>query len=264
MAESGEDEAAATKLMKNWWASLTPDDPRRASEHYNQIDGQNGRPGVVYFGDNLRSPNPRPNLCYDLLHPATGKPVNMHPNGWACEEPRMTELVSEGRIKFGPDETTRPTFKRYLDETSTQTVLPVFYMDRRAASKRLDSLLGKGVFPFPKDENVIARWINLVTQSNPDSLVLDFFAGSGTTGHAVMNLNAADGGNRRYILVQLDERVDKDGYETIADIARERLRRAGKQIASKQSSDAAPIDIGFRSYRLASSNVKAWMVPLTS
>ncbi len=152
----------------------------------------------------------------------------------------MTELVSEGRIKFGPDETTRPTFKRYLDETSTQTVLPVFYMDRRAASKRLDSLLGKGVFPFPKDENVIARWINLVTQSNPDSLVLDFFAGSGTTGHAVMNLNAADGGNRRYILVQLDERVDKDGYETIADIARERLRRAGKQIASKQSSDAPP------------------------
>ncbi|MGW5133950.1 site-specific DNA-methyltransferase [Streptomyces sp. NPDC004135] len=257
-ADSGEDEAAATKLMKNWWASLTPDDPRRASEHYNQIDGKNGRPGVVYFGDNLRSPNPRPNLCYDLLHPATGKPVNMHPNGWACEEPRMMELVSQGRIKFGPDETTRPTFKRYLDETSTQTVLPVFYMDRRAASKRLDALLGKGVFSFPKDENVIARWIDLVTQSNPDSLVLDFFAGSGTTGHAVMNLNAADGGNRRYILVQLDERVDKDGYDTIADITRERLRRAGKQIASKQSPDAAPIDTGFRSYRLASSNVKAW------
>ncbi|MFK4121382.1 site-specific DNA-methyltransferase [Streptomyces longwoodensis] len=257
-ADSGEDEVIATKLMRKWWASLAPNDPRRASEHYNQIDGNSGRPGVVYFGDNLRSPNPRPNLCYDLPHPTTGKPANMHPNGWACEKPRMTQLVAEGRIKFGPDETTRPTFKRYLDETSTQTVLPVFYMDRRAASKRLDSLLGKGVFPFPKDENVIARWIDLVTQSNPDVLVLDFFAGSGTTGHAVMDLNAADGGNRRYILVQLDESVDKDGYDTIADITRERLRRAGKQIAGKQTSDAAHIDTGFRSYHLASSNVKPW------
>ncbi|MEU9667745.1 site-specific DNA-methyltransferase [Streptomyces bobili] len=257
-ADSGEDEVIATKLMRKWWASLAPNDPRRASEHYNQIDGNSGRPGVVYFGDNLRSPNPRPNLCYDLPHPTTGKPANMHPNGWACEKPRMTQLVAEGRIKFGPDETTRPTFKRYLDETSTQTVLPVFYMDRRAASKRLDSLLGKGVFPFPKDENVIARWIDLVTQSNPDVLVLDFFAGSGTTGHAVMDLNAADGGNRRYILVQLDESVDKDGYDTIADITRERLRRSGKQIAGKQSSDAVHIDTGFRSYHLASSNVKPW------
>ena len=170
----------------------------------------------------------------------------------------MTELVSEGRIRFGPNETIRPTFKRYLDETSTQTVLPVFYTDRRAASKRLDALLGKGVFPYPKDENVIARWIDLVTRSNPNSLVLDFFAGSGTTGHSVMNLNAADGGKRRYILVQLDEAVDKDGYDTIADITRERLRRASKQIASKQSLDTAPIDTGFRSYRLATSNIKPW------
>jgi len=257
-ADSGEDEAVATKLMRKWWAGLAAEDPRRASEHYNQIDGNNGRPGVVYFGDNLRSPNPRPNLCYDVLHPVTGKPTNMHPNGWAYEQPRMAQLLTEGRIKFGSDETTRPTYKRYLDETSTQSVLPVFYTDRRAASKRLDSLMGKGVFTFPKDETVIARWIDLVTQSNPEALVLDFFAGSGTTGHAVMDLNAADGGNRRYILVQLDESVDTDGYDTIADITRERLRRAGKQVASKRTLDTADLDTGFRSYRLASSNVKAW------
>ncbi|WP_406112834.1 site-specific DNA-methyltransferase [Kitasatospora purpeofusca] len=259
-ADSGEDEAVATKQMKAWWAGLAPEDPRRASEHYSQIDGNSGRPGVVYFGDNLRSPNPRPNLCYELLHPVTGKPANMHPNGWVYEQTRMTQLLAEGRIRFGLDETTRPTVKRYLDETSTQTALPVFYTDRRAASKRLDELLGKDVFTFPKDEKVIARWIDLVTQSNPDALILDFFAGSGTTGHAVMDLNAADGGNRRYALIQLDESVEKDGYDTIADITRERLRRAGRQIASKQTRDAADTDIdtGFRSYRLASSNVKAW------
>ncbi|MFV2175548.1 site-specific DNA-methyltransferase [Actinomadura sp. LOL_016] len=256
--DSGEDEAIATKLMRKWWDSIAADDPRRSSEHYNQVDGNSGRPGVVYFGDNLRSPNPRPNLCYDLPHPVTGKPANMHPNGWVYEKSRMMALVAEGRIKFGTDEKARPTFKRYLDETSTQTVMPVFYMDRRAASKRLESLVGKGIFPFPKDENVIARWIDLVTQSNPDALVLDFFAGSGTTGHAVMDLNAADGGNRRYILVQLDEPVDKDGYDTIADITRERLRRACRKLAEKQTLDTADIDTGFRSYRLASSNIRAW------
>lgn len=255
---SGGDEIEATRLMRDWWSRLSPDDPRRASAHYSHVDGNNGRPGVVYFSSDLRSPNPRPNLCYEVLHPVTGNPVNMHPNGWACEPARMTQLLAEGRIKFGPDETTRPTLKRYLDETSTQSVLPVFYADRRAASKRLATLLGKEVFDFPKDETVIARWIDLVTQSKRDALVLDFFAGSGSTGHAVMDLNAADGGNRRYILVQLDEAVDKNDYATIADITRERLRRAGQQIASKRSSDPAPIDTGFRSYRLASSNVKAW------
>ncbi|SIO89474.1 site-specific DNA-methyltransferase [Nocardiopsis sp. JB363] len=256
--DSGENESDATKIMKEWWKSLDPNDPRRASEHYNQVDGNSGRPGVVYFRSDLRSPNPRANLCYDLLHPETKQPVNMHPNGWAFEKSRMTQMLTEGRIRFGSDETTRPTLKRYLDETSTQSVLPVFYMDRRAASKRLDSLLGKGIFTFPKDESVIARWVNLVTQSKPETLVLDFFAGSGSTGHAVMDLNAADGGNRRYILVQLDELIDRDGYKTIADITRERLRRAGAQIASKLTLDTAHVDTGFRSYRLASSNVKPW------
>ncbi|MFH8760775.1 DNA methyltransferase, partial [Streptomyces atroolivaceus] len=138
--------------------------------------------------------------------------------------------------------------------TNTSTV----EKKRTSASKSLDSLLGAGVFDFPKDVNVLSRWLGLVTEGSKDALVLDFFAGSGSTGQAVMELNAADSGNRRYILVQLDESVDKDGYDTIADITRERLRRAGQQIATKQAPEAADIDTGFRSYRLASSNVRAW------
>lgn len=256
--QSGENEAEATRLMKDWWKSLAPDDERRASEHYDHVDGRNGRPGVVYFPDNIRSPSPRANLRYPLLHPVTGKPCNMHPNGWVYEESRMGQLVEDGRIKFGADETKRPTVKRYLDETSTQAVLPVFYTDRRAASSRLESLLGSDVFPHPKDETVLARWIDLVAQSNQKALVLDFFAGSGTTGHAVMDLNSADGGHRRYILVQLEEPVGRDGYDTIADIARERLRRAGAQIAAKRTLDVPEVDTGFRSYRLDTSNVRAW------
>src|SRR5690606_10262090 len=122
----------------------------------------------------------------------------------------------ESRVKFGPDETTRPTMKRYLDETSTQTVMPTFYADRRAASNRLRALLGEAVFDFPKDERVLARWIKLVTQSAPDALILDFYAGSGSTAHAVMDLNASDGGQRRYILVQLSESLTHDEYKSIA------------------------------------------------
>jgi adenine-specific DNA-methyltransferase len=89
-------------------------------------------------------------------------------------------------------------------------------------------------------------------------VILDFFAGSGSTGHAVMDLNAVDGGSRRYILIQLDEPVNKDSYTTIADIMRERLRRAGRHILAKRTLDAQDVDTGFRSFRLAPSNVKAW------
>jgi adenine-specific DNA-methyltransferase len=134
----------------------------------------------------------------------------------------------------------------------------VFEKKRTGASTAFEALLGEGVFDFPKDVNVLSRWIDLVTQSNPEALVLDFFAGSGSTGHAVMDLNTADGGRRRYILVQLDESVDREDYDTITEIARERLRRAGTQIATNRALEAQEIDTGFRSYRLGSSNVRAW------
>ena len=257
-ASSGGDEEKATREFRAWWATLPSDDPRRGSAHYNRVDGDQGRPGAVYFASDLRKPAPTSTSRYEILHPATGKPVSMHPNGWSPAPARMKELLSQGRVRFGADETTRPTLKTYLDEASTQTALPVFYADRRAASVRLEALIGSDVFSYPKDENVLARWIDLVTCSNPDALVLDFFAGSGSTGHAVMDLNAADGGHRRYILVQLDEEVGRDGYDTIADITRERLRRAGKKIAENPTLESAGIDLGFRSYRLGSSNLKPW------
>lgn len=256
--ESGHVEEDANTLFRQWWSQLPPDDPRRSSAHYNRVDGHSGRPGVAYFGADLRKPAPTSTSRYDLVHPTTGKPVSMHPNGWSPAPATMEVLLREGRIKFGPDETTRPTLKTYLDEASTQSVVPVFYADRRSASVRLAQLLDAGVFEYPKDEMVLARWINLVSTERSDALVLDFFAGSGSTGHAVMDLNASDGGSRQYILVQLDEKVGKDGFETIADITRERLRRAGKKIAENLTLEAADIDLGFRSYRLAPSNLRPW------
>ena len=102
---------------------------------------------------------------------------------------------------------------------------------------------------------VLARWFGAITRDNPDAVILDFFAGSGSTGHAVMDLNAADGGHRRYILVQLDEAVDHPDYDTIASIARERLRRAGAQAKQAAGLLGADLDVGFRSLHVATTNM---------
>jgi adenine-specific DNA-methyltransferase len=122
-------------------------------------------------------------------------------------------------------------------------------------SKKVDDLLGHGVFDYPKDTAVLARWIGAITRDDPDALILDFFAGSGSTGQAVMELNAADGGHRRYILVQLDEASDHPEYETIASIARERLRRAGAQAKEAAGLLEAEVDFGFRSLHVATTNM---------
>ncbi|PWC05237.1 site-specific DNA-methyltransferase [Agromyces badenianii] len=252
-AESGHDNTRATAAFREWWR--TGPQTESGLTNYNEID-EDGR---VFRRDNLRSPNPRPNLQYDLPHPETGLPVKMHPNGWVYSQDRMNALAAEGRILFGKSHEQTASFKRFLDESGDQAIRPTFTQDRASASDALAALLGSGVFDYPKDSGVIARWINAVTQSKRDALVLDFFAGSGSTGHAVMDLNSDDGGDRRYILVQLDEAVvDKDGYETIADITRERLRRAGAKIARNLTLESAGIDLGFRSYRLASSNLRPW------
>ncbi|MBN6811533.1 site-specific DNA-methyltransferase [Kocuria indica] len=252
---AGHDPEAASRRLRQWWASLPSDDPRRGSQHYNQVDGEDGRPGEVFFGDNMRKPAPTSTSRYDIIHPVTGKPVNMHPNGWAYAPENMKRLLAEGRVKFGPDETTRPTMKRYLDETSTQTVMPTFYADRRSASNRLAQLLGESIFDYPKDEQVLARWISLVTENDPEALVLDFFAGSGSTGHAVMDLNARDGGQRRYILVQLGEPIEHTSYATIADVSRERLRRSARKGSEDAGLVAANLDVGFRALRVDTTNM---------
>lgn len=252
--DSGRDPAAATTILQNWWKSAPQDIAKGlgGSRGYREIDER----GRVFARDNLSSPNLRENLMYDLPHPVTGLPVRMYPNGWRYSRETMDQKIAEGRIVFGDDESVSPRYKRFLDDD--QPIRPVFERDRAAAGLYLRRLLGSDVFEYPKDHTVLAKWIKSVSEANSDAVVLDFFAGSGSTGHAVMDLNAADGGRRRYILVQLDEPVGKDGFDTIADIARERLRRAGAQIAAKWTLDAQEIDTGFRSYRLAASNVRPW------
>ena len=192
------DPAKATREFRRWLREHR-DVLSDGVARYNSIDS-NGR---VYFAGDLRKPEPTPNSRYDLLHPVTGKPVKMHPNGWVYVRERMERLVENDRILFGPDHTSTAYYKRYLDEQTSETVSSVFERDRRASTAYLKSILGDGRFPNPKDVSVLMRWFRLAAPR--DSVILDFFGGSGTTTEAVIRLNAEDGGTRQSILVTNNE-----------------------------------------------------------
>ncbi|CCI53553.1 site-specific DNA-methyltransferase [Nostocoides jenkinsii] len=247
--ESGHDAKRATELFRAWWRSKP--DVEAGLKAYSEID----QSGQIYTRDNLASPNPRENLMYDVHHPVTGQPVPMHENGWRLSREAMAQRIEQGRILFGADHSTTPRFKRLLSDMETQAIRPVVSQERAPASDALARLLGGKYFDYPKDTGVLATWINATTSTDKNAVIMDFFAGSGSTGHAVMEMNAADGGHRRYILVQLDEAADHPDYETIASIARERLRRAGASLKQGAGLLSVDLDFGFRSLQVDTSNM---------
>ncbi|TDL42481.1 site-specific DNA-methyltransferase [Kocuria rosea] len=154
---------------------------------------------------------------YDVLHPTTGLPCAVPTGGWRFPDPlKMQEEIAADRIYFGPDHTTQPAGLVRLEDFSTQVAESVFIQDRNGAPKHLDTLLGSKRFPFPKDYNVLMRFIRLMAGS--DAVILDFFGGSGSTMEAVIRLNAEDGGTRQAILVTNNE---------LAAVDDAKLRKAG-------------------------------------
>ena len=154
--------------------------------------------------------------------------------------------------------------RRYLHETDRMTPQSVFYQPARSASERLGRMIGQNVFDFPKDETVIEKFVEMATSiGDPEAIILDFFAGSGTTANAVLDLNKQDGGNRKFILVQLPEPTGREDYSTIGDITKERVRRVIKKLNDDDTSKldlegAKGQDRGFRVFKLAESNFKPW------
>ncbi|MBD3926091.1 site-specific DNA-methyltransferase [Nocardioides cavernae] len=210
-AEADGNATLATTAFRSWIRSnrgrLTDGVAR-----YNAIDSA----GRVFFAGDLSSPNPRPNLRYDLVHPHTGLPVKMNPNGWRTSREAMDKLLADDRVLFGVDHTSTAYYKRFLSDQTQETVGSVFERDRRASGLHLKKVLGEGRFPNPKDHEVIARWLRIA--GHADDVVLDFFGGSGTTAEAVMRLNEEDGGTRRCILVTNNEAAAADA---------KKLRKAG-------------------------------------
>lgn len=196
-AEAGGDEGAATAAMRAWFKAQPRDSPVQALSRNVWF-----LPDGTLCGDaDTRSPNPRPNLQYDLLHPVTGRPCRMHPNGWAYSRETMERMIAEGRIIFRENDIVR--FKRPLEDSAGSVVQSVFERLRTHAGRHLEAVLGGKRFPFPKDHEVLMRWIRLAAPRG--AVVLDFFGGSGTTTEAVMRLNEEDGGTRQSILVTNNE-----------------------------------------------------------
>lgn len=186
----------------------------------------------------LKDEASRPNLHYDLINPKTSINYGRPKMGWRYDIKTMTKLISEDRIIWPESEEGRPRRKVFLSDISE--VLPGFSsivgndLFTRDGTKEIDDLFEKRYFDFPKSSKLISDFINQT--SGKSDLILDFFAGSGTTAQAVMELNRQDGGNRKYVCVQLPELCEekseafKAGYSTIADLSKERIRRAAKKI----------------------------------
>ena len=204
-----------SQKLQEWFSSLEKKNPSWQHRHYNQID-QNG----CFFPSDI-SPVGGNGGTYEIQHPLTGKPVRKPRRGWRfADRKQMEEAIAQDRVCFGIDEGTVPTIKAYLHETEMQTINSVFYQDRRGAAINLRGIMGKDVFPFPKDHRVLVRILEAVSDKN--SIVLDSFAGSGTTAHAVLELNKEDGGNRKFILVECEDYANS--------VTAERVRRAIKGI----------------------------------
>ncbi|MED4990635.1 site-specific DNA-methyltransferase [Parageobacillus toebii] len=206
----------------------------------------------------------RPNLYYPITDPATGITYECNPNRvWAYEKSRMQKYIEEGKIIFPKNGQGTPMYKRYKSEVKS-TKKPfssiIETQINALATKELREILGGQYFDFPKSVDLISQLISQGCEQN--DIILDFFSGSATTAHAVMQLNAEDGGNRKFIMVQLPEPIDekseayKAGYKNICDIGKERIRRAGEKIV--QETGKTDLDIGFKVFKLDSSNVKTW------
>ena len=254
----GSDWQAIHKEALRWYKQFPESNPISNSKHYSWMD-ENG----VYFPDNISGPN-FGQYVYDVTHPATGKICKVPASGWRFPEATMKERIAAGLVHFGTDETTVPNNKTYLKDTLYQSIASVKYKDGRVASKKLAALLGGNIFNNPKDEDLIQGLIEACVNKQEGSLILDFFSGSATTAHAVMQLNAKDEDCRRFIMVQLPEPCDekseayKVGYKNICEIGKERIRRAGEKVKEDAGLAGQNLDVGFRVYKLDSSNVKAW------
>jgi adenine-specific DNA-methyltransferase len=250
----------ASDSLKKWYKGLPEDHPANDIDHYSWID----KHGVYFAADISRGGGGGPK--WEIINPYTGETVKTPERGWAYSnlEDLLKDINNE-KIHFNGSNV--PCKKSYLKENEFQLIETVFYKDRRGSSKRLRSLMAGNYFDFPKDEFVLRDKIKCFTDL--DSIVLDFFAGSGTTAHAVMQLNAEDGGKRKFICVQLPEPTDEKseahlaGYKTISEITKERIRRAGEKIKSELKEDLFSkevkiLDVGFRAFKLDSSNIRAW------
>lgn len=272
----GDDDESVQMDLRRFYKALPRDHPSKKLSRYRNVD-KNG----VWRDDNMSWPGGG-GPTYEVLHPVTGQPCKIPDGGWRFStQEKMQEMIDSGRVMFREDETEPPIRKTYLVRIDNEDVAPqqdsneagsqvagsYFYRSALQASNLMMDMFGKKVFDNPKDLDVLSRWVKYVTQPAEKAIILDFFAGSGTTAHAVMKANVEDEGNRCYIQVQLPEPVDTStsagknaaelGYNTISELAQARIKKALCEI---KEAGVSSIDGGFRTYRLADTNFAKWQL----
>ena len=244
----------ARKEYKDW---VNQQDLTGGEKAYNQIDdnGDVFRPVSMAWPNKKKAPE---DYFIPLIHPVTGKECPVPERGWRNPPATMQELLKSGLIIFGPDEKTQPTRKYRLNDNLFENIPSLLYYGGSD-----DALLADLKIPFDKPVQVAKRLIQSICKN--DDILIDFFAGSCTAAHALMLLNAEDGANRRFIMVQLPEECDekseakKLGYSVVSEIGKNRIRRAAKKIREEFSEILATrnteLDLGFRLLKVDTSNM---------
>lgn len=225
-------------------------------------------PRGVWQSDNMTVKTYTASCDYPITTPS-GRVVEP-PAGrcWRLSKNAFLERLQDNRIWFGADGNGVPRIKRFLNELKFDGMAPtsiLFYKEvghsQEGAKEVKDLIDGKGLFDGPKPVRLLRRLLRLAN-TDKDSIILDFFSGSATTAHACMQLNAEDGGNRKFIMVQLpevcapDSEAAKAGYKNICEIGKERIRRAGEKIKAEHATTAPNLDIGFRVLKIDESIMK--------
>ena len=245
-------------------APLTDEDKAK----YKSIDSKfETRGGFITQPLATRSKDDRPNLVYPLVHNG----IEIWPNKqWIWEKNRLLKAYENDELVIREDNGKFSVrFKQYLKDENGKTrngkplslVNAAFNQD---GTQEVSDLIGRGVFDFPKPTKLIKTFLSFIVNNctNENIVILDFFSGASTTAHTVMQLNAEDGGKRKFIMVQLPEvcaeksEAAKAGYKNICEIGKERIRRAGEKIKEEGGVAAANLDIGFRVFKVADSNMK--------
>lgn len=237
------------------------------------------RPWRIHDLTTQRTATERPNSNFTMVNPKTGVEYPVNPlRTWAVTKDTFEKYYADGRIVFPDDypflNITKPAFRYWKADDERKagdmfgmmpvsTKLPDNVGMSLDGTKEITNLFENKIFSYPKTVSLIKFFVDIATKIDKNAIVLDFFSGSATTAHAVMQLNAEDGGHRKFIIVQLPEPCDekseayKAGYPNICEIGKERIRRAGRKIKEEAGLTApADLDIGFRCLRLDESNMQ--------
>ena len=246
---------------EGWQMALLP---RTAEQNERYINPDNDPRGPWKPGD-FSVKTYSSTYDYEIVTPGGRRCTPPKGRCWRNSKEKTAELIADNRIWFGEAGKNQPSIKQFLSETQDGRVPTTWWTreecgDNQLAKKELNELMGElaGGFDTPKPLSLLTRMLTLATQDDPKAVVLDFFGGSGTIGHAVMAYNAGDGGNRRFICVQLPEPIEGANHnlKTIAELTKERLRRAAHRV--RESNPLFSGDLGFRVLKLDSSNIRAW------